>query len=139
MINENKNIVYTAGAFDIFHFGHVRFLRRGKIIANRINGKLIVGIYPDKLIKSYKKHKPIMPYRQRAEVVKSCIYVDSIVRPTELIGIKLIKKLKPKIIITISKWRNLEAIKWAKNNGIKIIYLPYTKGISSTLIKQKFI
>jgi len=134
---ENKYPVYTAGSFDILHIGHIRFLKKCKQIAESIKSDLIVGVSTDKLIKKYKKTWPIMPYKQRAEIIMSLKYVDHIVEQKELIDIKLLKKLKPSLIITVSDWKNLPGIKWAIINCIPVIYLPYTKGISSTSIKKR--
>jgi len=133
----NKNIVFTAGTFDLFHYGHLRFLKRIKKIANKNNAKLVVGISTDELVKSYKKYTPIIDYSHRVEIVNGCKFVDKTVKQTVLIGTELLKKLKPKIIVTLSNFKNLKGIKWAKQNNIKIIYINYTKGISTTTIKKR--
>lgn len=131
-----NKIAYTAGTFELFHYGHVYFLQRVKHIAESYGCKLIVGVSTDKLVESYKQ-KPVLSYSARFDVVEACRYVDGVVKQDELIGIKLLKDLNPKIIITLKEWKHLPGIKWAKENGIKVFFIPSTKGISTTLIKEK--
>jgi len=71
---EGKITGYTNGVFDLFHVVHLNLLRRGKQMYDR----LIVGVNSDATARKY-EHKPIIPYRQRLEVVKACQYVDEVV------------------------------------------------------------
>lgn len=138
--NKNKQkddeIVYTAGTWDLFHVGHLNIFKRSKALGT----KLIVGISTDELVASYKKAPPIISYKDRVEILKSCKYVDEVVKQEKLLDIEQMKKLNIDVITIGDDWEEkyLEGLEWAKKQPhIKIFYLPYTKKVSSTSIKQK--
>ena len=69
----NREIVFTHGSFDLLHIGHIEFLRRSK----KMGDYLIVGIDEDDLVKSYKgDHRPIIPLNERMLVLMELRYVD---------------------------------------------------------------
>lgn len=70
---ENKTLI-TYGTFDLFHIGHVRLLKRIKERGN----KLIVAVSTDEFNKT-KGKKTIIPYEQRAEIIKAIKYVDVVI------------------------------------------------------------
>ncbi len=129
-------IGYTSGVFDLFHVGHVRILKKAKSLCD----KLIVGVSTDDLVRKYKKKKPIISQKERIEVVKSNKYVDYVISQNSLNKFHNWKKLKYDIMFVgddwyaTKKWKELD--KEFKKLGVKIIYLPYTKGTSSTKINQ---
>ena len=55
---KKKITIYVAGSFDLFHFGHLNILLKAK----KLGDYLIVGVSTDKLIKKYKKIKPVINY-----------------------------------------------------------------------------
>lgn len=81
-IIEIKNIytAYTYGVYDMFHIGHLNLFKRIK----QNFDKLVVGIHNDEQVKTYKQ-KPIIPYKNRLEIIKSCRYVDEIIENAPLI------------------------------------------------------
>jgi rfaE bifunctional protein nucleotidyltransferase chain/domain len=130
-------IVYTDGSFDLFHIGHINILRKSKALGT----KLIVGVNTDKLHKSYKSEFPIIPFKQRVQMLKACKYVDKIVPQHKLSSIANLKKHKINIVTVGSDWKNkhVEGLEFAKKNGIKVIYFPYTKGVTTSEIIKKII
>ncbi len=141
-MEEDKNkqkeeiIVYTAGTWDLFHVGHLNVLKKSKALGT----KLIVGISTNELVASYKKASPIISYEDRVEVIKNCKYVDEVVKQEKLLDIEQMKKLNINIITIGDDWgrKYLKGLEWAKKQpNIKVIFLPYTKNISSTYIKNK--
>lgn len=66
--------VYADMVADLFHLGHVRFLRQAKALGDR----LVVGVHSDEVVASYKR-PPILTMGERLEVVASCRYVDQVV------------------------------------------------------------
>jgi len=129
-------IVFSAGSFDLFHAGHVNILKKSKALGDY----LIVSVSTDDLIRSYKKYYPAIPYKDRVEVVKSCKYVDKVIKQTKLMDINQLKKYKVDIVTIGDDWKDkyLEGLEWAKKN-LKVIYIPYTKGISSSTIKKRIL
>ena len=129
-------IGYTAGVFDLFHIGHLNLLKNAKGMVD----KLVVGVTVDELVQ-YKGKNPLIPYEERAEIVRSCKYVDSVIPQYNMDKLTTCKKLGATYLFVGDDWYNTE--KWNEyenefnKEGIKIIYFPYTKGVSSTIIGEK--
>lgn len=65
--------VYVDMCADLFHYGHVEFLRQAK----QLGDHLIVGVCSDRDLRSY-KHRPILSMEERMMSVKACKYVDEV-------------------------------------------------------------
>ncbi len=128
-------IGYTTGVFDLFHIGHLNILKNAKGMCD----KLIVGVTIDELVK-YKNKKAVIPYTERKEIVSAINYVDSVVPQEDMDKFETWKKLKFDILFVgddwykDSNWQILEDK--FKSVGVKVIYFPYTKGTSSTLLNK---
>lgn len=129
-------IGYTTGVFDLFHRGHLNLLKNAKGMCD----KLIVGVTVDELV-SYKGKHAIIPYEDRIEIVRSIKYVDAAVPQYDMDKLNACKKLGASFLFVGDDWYGTE--KWSEYEkqfaeaGIKIIYFPYTKGVSSTKISQE--
>lgn len=134
-------ILYTGGTFDLFHSGHVNFLRHCKKIADTV----IVSLNTDEFIMQYKNKYPVCDYAQRETMLKSCIYVDDVIKNTHGADSKpSILAVKPNIIAIGSDWAKKDYYAqmqftqgWLDQFDITLIYIPYTENISTTLLKQK--
>ena len=128
-------IGYTAGVYDLFHIGHLNLLRNTKALCD----KLIVGVSTDELV-AYKFKKPVIPFHERIEIVRSIKYVDAAIPQEDLDKFKTWEKLKFDILFVGDDWfqdpRWQELEEKFKNVGVRIVYFPYTKGTSSTLINE---
>tara|TARA_Y100000741_G_scaffold307083_1_gene249754 strand:+ start:207 stop:629 length:423 start_codon:yes stop_codon:yes gene_type:complete len=130
-----KVIGYTTGVFDLFHIGHLNILKNAKSMCD----ELIVGVTTDKLV-SYKNKKSVIPFKERIKIIDSIKYVDKAVPQKNMNKISAWEEYKfNKMFVGddwkgTDKWDELE-IKFKKLN-VKIIYFPYTKGTSSTLINN---
>ena len=128
-------IGYTSGVYDLFHIGHLNLLKNAKGMCD----KLIVGVSVDELVQ-YKGKKPMIPFEDRIEIVRSCKYVDAAVPQYNMDKLTVCKKLGATILFVGDDWYGTD--KWNKydddfeKEGIQIVYFPYTKGISSTKITQ---
>lgn len=128
-------IGYTTGVFDLFHVGHVRLLRNAKSMCDR----LIVGVTNDELV-SYKKKKSVISFEERIEIVRSNRFVDLAVEQTSMDKLDALGRYGFDIMFVGDDWYKTE--KWRefdeqfKNAGVKIVYFPYTKSTSSTLINE---
>jgi glycerol-3-phosphate cytidylyltransferase len=136
--------VYTGGTFDLFHAGHVNFLKRCHEIAG-IAGQVIVSLNTDSFIKEYKTKPPICNDQERYDVVSACKYVNQVIWNSGGTDSKpAILSVQPDIIAIGSDWAlkdyyqqmNFEQ-SWLDELNISLIYIPYTHGISSTDIKTR--
>lgn len=134
-------IVYTGGTFDLFHFGHLNFLRQCSMIGD----KVVVALNTDDFIERYKGTAPVIEYEHRKAILESCEYVDEVVpndngedsKPT-------IVKVQPDFIVIGSDWAGKDYYKqmnftqeWLDDMGIVLIYVPYVGIVTSTKIKEK--
>ncbi len=135
MIMRDLIIGYTAGVYDLFHIGHLNLLKNAKGMCD----KLIVGVTTDDLV-TYKGKHAMIPFEDRLEIVRSIRYVDAVVPQSDMDKLKMCKKVGASVMFVGDDWYGTE--KWEKYEeelkleGVKIVYFPYTKGISSTLINQ---
>ncbi|MEW6088399.1 MAG: adenylyltransferase/cytidyltransferase family protein [bacterium] len=131
-------IGYTTGVYDLFHIGHLNLLRNAKSMCD----KLIVGVTTDELV-SYKAKKAVIPFTERMEIIRSIRYVDAVIPQETMNKFEAWEKLKFDIMFVgddwykENKWEKMEA--GFKDVGVKIVYFPYTKGTSSTLINEVLI
>ncbi len=129
-------IGYTTGVYDLFHVGHLNILKCAKGMCD----KLIVGVTVDELVE-YKGKKAVIPFEDRIEIVRSIRYVDAAVPQYDMDKLTACKKLGASILFVGDDW--YETPKWKEYEeqlsaeGIKIIYFPYTKGVSSTQIRNE--
>lgn len=136
----DKNVVmpkkqytaYTYGVYDMFHIGHLNLFKR---IKDNFH-KLIVGVHNDEDVMTY-KNKPIIPYQERLEIVKSCKYVDNVYENADLIvSDTLLNRIKADYVVAGRE--NEEYIKkYYQVNTDKLHLIERTKNISSSFIKNK--
>lgn len=120
--------VITYGTFDLFHYGHLRLLRRARFCGDY----LIVAVSTDEFNR-IKGKEPIYPYEQRAKIVESIKYVDKVIPETSWDQkINDIKKYDIDIFVMGADWEGkFDFLK----EYCEVIYLPRTKNISTTEIK----
>jgi glycerol-3-phosphate cytidylyltransferase len=119
--------IITFGTFDLFHIGHFNILKNCKEHGNY----LIVGVSTDVL--SEKKGKnPVQNENVRLHNVKNNIYVDLVFFEESLEDKDIyIKNYEADILIMGDDWLN--HFDWV---SCKVIYLPRTPNISTTLLKK---
>ena len=131
-------IGYTTGVYDLFHVGHVNLLRNAKSLCDR----LIVGVTVDELV-SYKSKQCVIPFTDRIQVVRACKYVDVAIPQFSVDKVEAVKKLKANILFVgddwyaDERWKDME--KELQKLGCRIVYFPYTSGVSSTLINSALV
>lgn len=129
-------IGYTQGTFDTLHYGHIRLLKNAKKMCDY----LIVGVNSDKLVMEYKNAETIIKENERAEIVSSIKYVDEvhIVQTLDKVSKKQLYNFD--VVFIGDDWkgnpRYIETEAKLKKIGVKLIFLPYTKTISTTIIKN---
>ncbi len=128
-------IGYTTGVFDLFHIGHLNLLRRAKEQCDF----LIVGVTVDELV-AYKHKKAVIPFEERLKIVEAIRYVDKVVPQNNMDKMEAWRNLQFDVMFVGSDWKGTE--KWQEFEeefqkvGVDIVYFPYTKGTSSTLINE---
>ena len=128
-------IGYTTGVYDLFHIGHLNLLKNAKGMCD----KLVVGVTVDELV-AYKGKQALIPFEDRIEIVRSIQYVDAAVPQYDMDKLSACKRLGAEMLFVGDDWYGTEKWKeYEKNfaeNGIQIIYFPYTRGVSSTKITE---
>ena len=133
-------MVYTGGTFDLIHSGHVNFLQRCADI-----GDVTVALNTDEFIEQYKGKPPIMSYDERCAVLREFKSVTRVIPNEGGIDSKpSILRVMPDIIAIGTDWARKDYYKqmgftqdWLDENYISLMYIPYTKGISTTELKRR--
>lgn len=134
-----KKIVLVGGCFDLFHFGHLEFLKAAKKQGNY----LVVAIDPDDFIRDKKGREPVHSQQQRAAILKSLKFVNKVIclpyLKTYEDYLALVKKIKPAVIAVTKNDPQLKnKQKQAATIGAKVkIVTPLLVGFSSSQILKK--
>ena len=133
---ENKVIGYTAGAFDLFHIGHLNLLRRAKEHCDY----LIVGVSSDDLVSATKGKRPFIPLQERIEILKSIDFVDEVVVQEDLDKFTAWEKYHYDILFSGDDWKGNKRWKEYETKlssvGVKVQFFEYTKTTSSSQIQE---
>lgn len=128
---QKSKVILTYGTFDLFHFGHGNFLRRAKALGDI----LVVGVSTDEfnLLKNKNAHQD---FKTRISNLRDSRHVD-IIFSEENWEQKLldIKKYGVNTFVIGDDWKN--KFDFLENHGVEVIYLPRTKGISSTKLRNQ--
>lgn len=134
---EKKIVGYTTGVFDMFHIGHLNILKRAKEHCDY----LIVGVSTDELCENYKKKRPIVPFEERKAIVEAIRYVDQVVPQVDRDKYHAWEIHRFDVMFVGDDWKNSplfnELEEKFKAVGVSIEYFPYTKGTSSTILREK--
>ena len=123
--------VITYGTYDLLHQGHINLLRRAK----ELGDYLIVGVTNDSFDRDRGKLNVCNNVLERVEAVKATGYADKIIIE-DYVGQKIddIQKYNVDIFAIGSDWEGLFDY---LNEYTKVVYLPRTEGISSTLLRAE--
>jgi len=134
--SKGKRIVFTNGCFDIIHLGHVEYLKKAKALGD----VLVVGLNSDSSVRAIKgKAKPVNNEAARAKVLAAFYFVDFVTIFGEPTPEKLIKKLKPGILVKGGDWKGkrIAGDSFVKSLGGRVVTVPFVKGYSTSgLIKR---
>jgi len=135
--NREQVIVFTNGCFDIIHSGHLDLLKEAKSYGD----KLIVGLNSDKSVSKLKgPERPIIGQSERKKILSALKFVDEVIIFNEENPLKLIKKLKPSILVKGADYTKEQVVGGAfvESYGGEIKLVKLTKGKSSSKIINKF-
>ena len=133
---KGKKIVFTNGCFDILHYGHVKYLQEAK---NR-GDILVVAVNSDSSVKKLKgRSRPVVGQKNRMRVLAALESVDFVTLFGEDTPLKLIKLLKPDVLVKGGDWDKEDIVggRLVESWGGKVISLPYVKNQSTTNIIDK--
>lgn len=137
MCLKQYKVGYTTGVFDLFHVGHLNILKKAKEQCDY----LIVGVSTDELVMHYKNKKPVIPFEERKVIVEGIKYVDKVVPQIHRDKFSAWERFLFDVMFVGDDWKgnalfNELEVKF-KKVGVDIVYFPYTRGVSSTLVKEK--
>lgn len=125
-------IGYLTGSFDLFHIGHLNLLRRAKQYCDY----LIVGVHTDG---SHKGKELFIPLEERMEMVGNCKFVDRVMECSQS-DLDAYDEIKYDYLFVGSDYKGSDRFNHYEEvltpKGVKIIYFPYTKGTSSTQLRD---
>lgn len=142
-MQKNKiRVGYTCGVYDLFHVGHLNLFERCKKQCDY----LIVGVCDDEYVRNVKNKEPVIGENDRARIVQALKCVDEVhIINTEVTVDKSLAKSKfnynllfvgddwkgtPRFIETERRFKEEKA-------DVEIVFLPYTKEVSTTMLKNK--
>lgn len=132
-----KIVGFTAGAFDMFHVGHLNLIKNAKARCDY----LIVGVNTDELIAGYKNKKAVVPLDERLQIVEAIKYVDEVISVDTLDKEKMWERKKFDVVFIGDDWKGtqrwIETEEKLRKLGVEVVYLPYTTGTTSTLLREK--
>lgn len=129
-------IGYAAGAFDLFHIGHLNVLRHAKEQCDF----LIAGVVSDDMLRTVKGVEPFVPTAERAEIVRGIRYVDDVHIETVPDKVEVWRDVRFTHFFKGDDWRGTEKGARLENEfaavGVEVVYFPYTAHTSSTQLRR---
>jgi rfaE bifunctional protein nucleotidyltransferase chain/domain len=131
-----KRVVFTNGCFDLLHPGHIASLEAARALGDF----LTVGINSDASVRILKgPTRPVIPERERAEILASLECVDGVVIFDELTPQRVIATLLPDILVKGSDWPGNQIVgrEEVEAAGGKVVLIDNVPGYSTTEILKK--
>ena len=135
---QGKKLVFTNGCFDLLHLGHIRYLKKAKSLGDI----LVVGLNSDRSVKKIKGEKrPILPEKERAEILSSLWFVDYVVLFNEETPERLIKELEPDVLVKGADWKlkDIVGADLVRSRGGVVRRIPLYKSRSTTSVIDEII
>lgn len=123
--------VITYGTFDLLHYGHINLLRKAKSLGDY----LIVGLSTDEFNNKDKNKECYFDYENRKSLLDAVRYVDLVI-PEKNWEQKIsdIQKHNVDLFVIGDDWEG--KFDYLKDFGVEVVYLPRTKEISTSKIKD---
>jgi rfaE bifunctional protein nucleotidyltransferase chain/domain len=129
-------IVFTNGCFDLLHPGHIGSLERARALGDA----LIVGLNGDASVRELKgAGRPVLPERERAEILAALECVDAVVIFEELTPREVIARLLPDVLVKGGDWPGDQIVgrEEVEAAGGRVVSVPVVPGYSTTEILRK--
>lgn len=138
-MSKKGKLVYLGMSADIIHTGHLNIIHE----AQKYGDHIIVGVLTDQAIASYKR-LPYLNYEQRSTIVSNIKGVDEVIPQTTLDYRPNLEKLHPDYVLHGDDWKSgvqaqtrQQIIDCMSQWGGQVVDVPYTKGISSTMLNER--
>jgi rfaE bifunctional protein nucleotidyltransferase chain/domain len=134
--SEGFIVVFTNGVFDLLHPGHVRYLR----VARAQGDRLIVGVNSDRSVRSNKgPSRPIVPERERAELLAALDCVDAVVIFDEETPDEIVRAVLPDRLVKGADWPEDRIVgrDTVEARGGRVVRVAMEQGYSTTSIVQR--
>lgn len=126
---------YAAGAFDLFHVGHLNILRHAKENCD----VLIAGVVSDEMLREVKGVEAMIPTHERAEIVRHISFVDAVHVETVPDKLDTWRQVGFTHFFKGDDWRGTEKGLRLEREfadvGVEVVYFPYTAHTSSTQLR----
>ncbi|MBO2989177.1 adenylyltransferase/cytidyltransferase family protein [Leucobacter tardus] len=134
-----QRIGYAAGAFDLFHIGHLNLLRHAKQQCD----VLVAGVVSDEMLRLVKGIEPFIPTHERAEIVRHISFVDEVFVEDAPDKIDAWRQVGFTHFFKGDDWRGTEkGVRLEREFatvGVEVVYFPYTAHTSSSALRRALI
>jgi len=131
-----RRVVFTNGCFDLLHPGHIGSLEQARALGDA----LIVGLNSDASVRQLKgAGRPVLPERERAEILAALECVDAVVIFDELTPREIISRLLPDVLVKGADWPGDQIVgrEEVEAAGGRVVSIPVVPGYSTTEILRK--
>jgi rfaE bifunctional protein nucleotidyltransferase chain/domain len=131
-----RRVVFTNGCFDLLHPGHIETLEK----ARNLGDALVIGVNSDRSVREMKgAGRPIVPERERAEVLAALDCVDAVVIFDEPTPREIVAALLPDVLVKGSDWASDQIIGRAEveRAGGRVVSIPVVAGYSTSAMVEK--
>jgi rfaE bifunctional protein nucleotidyltransferase chain/domain len=131
-----RRVVFTNGCFDLLHPGHIRSLEQARALGDA----LVVGLNSDASVRQLKgEGRPILPERERAEILAAMECVDAVVIFDDLTPREVIAQLLPDVLVKGGDWAGDQIVgrEEVEAAGGRVVSVPVVPGYSTTAILEK--
>ncbi len=127
---------YAAGAWDLFHVGHLNVLRHARANCDR----LVAGVVADEVLELTKGRRPVIPTAERAEIVSHLDVVDEVFVETQPDKLLTWEQVRFDVFFKGDDWRGTAKGRALEQRfaevGVQVVYFPYTMHTSSTILRR---
>jgi rfaE bifunctional protein nucleotidyltransferase chain/domain len=126
-------VIFTAGVFDLLHRGHLNMLWQSR----QLGDVLVVGVVSDGGCAAYKGRLPVENVQRRMQAVEKLGFVDAVLFQATTDPSPILERIRPDIMTHGDDWLELKVGQDTIDRlGIEWRLIPYTPGISTTLLRQ---
>ena len=139
---DGRTVVFTNGAFDLLHAGHVTYLAAARALGD----VLVVGLNSDQSVRGYKgPHRPLVPEMQRGLVLAALRAVDYVTLFESLTAESLVAALRPDVYVKGGDYahpaggdgKTLPEAHLVLGYGGRVELIHYLAGLSTTALLEK--